>query len=72
MKDHWSYKSLEIISNFFRALVNTKNSKKKISDVCDIDQLREARYWFNIAKYERKQVNKSLSNNPYFYENQQN
>ena len=65
LKSEWSYKSWEITTEFLRALANKKNSKKKISDVCNIDELREAYYWLKIAKYKRGQVNKYLK----FYAN---
>ena len=65
LKSEWSCKSWEIATEFLRALANKKNSKKKISDVCDIDELREAYYWLKIAKYKRGQVNKYLK----FYAN---
>ena len=58
-------KSWEITIEFIRALANKKNSKKKISEVYDIHQLREAHYWITIDKYERKAVNKYLK----FYAN---
>ena len=65
LKSEWSYKSLEVADEFVRALTNKKNANKKISDVCDIDQIREAHYWLKIAKYKRKQANEYLK----FYAN---
>ena len=58
-------KSWETTINFIKALANKKNAKKKISEVYDIHQLREAYYWINIDKYERKDANKYLK----FYAN---
>lgn len=41
--------------NFIKALDNKKNVKKKIIEVYDIHQLREAYYWINISA--RMQIN---------------
>jgi len=37
-----------------------KNSDKMISEAFDMYELREASYWLNISKYERKEINKFL------------
>lgn len=60
LKDHWLIKADEVLIKFLEALVNKKNSTKKISEVFDRYDLREASYWLNINKYERKEVNKFL------------
>lgn len=54
------YESWKVMVEFLETLADKNNSKKKISDVCDINQIREAHYWLNINKYERKEVNKYL------------
>jgi len=59
------YESLEVLIEFLEALTDKNNFKKRISDVYDINQIREAYYWLNIDKYERTQVNKYLK----FYAN---
>ena len=41
-------------------MVDDNNFDKMISEAFDMHKLREASYWFNINKYERKEVNKFL------------
>ncbi len=60
LKDHWLIKADEVLIEFLEALVNKKNSTKKISEVFNRYDLREASYWLNINKYELKEVNKFL------------
>lgn len=61
LKDCMSLKSFDFFTDFLRALSDKNNAKKKISDVIDIEELKEASYWLNINKYKRKQVNKFLT-----------
>ena len=60
LKDYWSIKADDILTEFLIALADEKNSDKKISEVFDMYELREASYWLNINKYERKEINKFL------------
>lgn len=62
LKDYWRVKTDEILMEFITALVDEKNSDSKmISEVFDRRELREALYWLNIHKYERKEINKFLT-----------
>jgi hypothetical protein len=61
LKDYWEVKAYKILMEFIIALADEKNSKKKIREVFDLDELREAYYWLNIHKYNRKEVNKFLT-----------
>jgi len=62
LKDYWLVKADEILMEFITALVDEKNSDSKmISEVFDRRELREALYWLNIHKYERKEINKFLT-----------
>ena len=62
LKDYWRVKADEILMEFITALVDEKNSDSKmISEVFDRHELREASYWLNIHKYERKEINKFLT-----------
>jgi hypothetical protein len=61
LKDYWSIKADEILIDFLRTLTSKKNSKKKLREVLDRSQLREAYYWLNIHKYERKEINRYLT-----------
>jgi len=62
LKDYWWVKADEILMEFITALVDEKNSDSKmISEVFDRHELREALYWLNIHKYERKEINKFLT-----------
>ena len=60
LKDYWSIKADYILTEFLIALADEKNSDKMISEVFDMYELREASYWLNINKYERKEINKFL------------
>ena len=60
LKDYWLIKADDILVDFLTALANDKNSDKMISEVFDMYELREASYWLNISKYERKEINKFL------------
>jgi hypothetical protein len=46
--------------DFYSKLIDKKNAKKKISDVISIKKLKEAKYWLDIDKYDRRQVNRYL------------
>jgi hypothetical protein len=62
LKDYWSIKAYHILIEFLTALVDEKNSDNKmIDEVFNRHELREASYWLNIHKYERKEVNKFLT-----------
>ncbi len=60
LKEHWLIGADDILSEFLIALADDKNSDKMISEVFDMYELREASYWLNINKYERKEINKFL------------
>jgi hypothetical protein len=61
LKDHWYYKSYKIATDFFVAVADKKNSGKRVEKIFNISVLREAQYWLNINKYERREVNKFLT-----------
>lgn len=61
LKDHWYYKSYKIATDFFVAVADDKNSGKRVEEIFEISDLREAQYWLNINKYERREVNKFLT-----------
>lgn len=61
LKDYWRVKADEILIEFLTALVDEKNSDKMINETFDKHELREASYWLNIHKYERKEINKFLT-----------
>jgi hypothetical protein len=60
LKDYWSIKAHDILTEFIIALVDEKNSAKLISEAFDMHELRKASYWLNIDKYKRKEINKFL------------
>lgn len=60
LKDMWAYKSWEVMTDFVSAILDKGNARKRIGDVCDIDALREAKYWRKIDKYDRTEANKYL------------
>ena len=51
----------DILIEFLKTLTDKKNSKKTLSEAFDRGELREAYYWLNIDKYERKEINKFLT-----------
>ena len=61
LKDYWRVKADEILIEFLTDLVDEKNSDKMINETFDEHELREASYWLNIHKYERKEINKFLT-----------
>jgi len=61
LKDYWSIKSRDIILGFLKVLADKNNADKIANEVIDKHALREASYWFNIGKYERKEINKFLA-----------
>ena len=61
LKDYWQVKADEILIEFLTALVDENDSDKKLSEACHRHELREASYWLNIHKYERKRINKFLT-----------
>jgi hypothetical protein len=61
LKDYWSIKADDILTEFLIALADEKNSDKLISKAFSMHELREVSYWLNIDKYERKEINKFLT-----------
>ena len=61
LKDYWAIKADDILIEFLKTLTDKKNSKKTLSEAFDRGELREAYYWLNIDKYERKEINKFLT-----------
>ena len=60
LKEYWFIRADDILIEFLTALADEKNCDKMISEVFDMYELREASYWLNINKYERKEINKFL------------
>ncbi len=61
LRDYWQVKCYDILLDFATALVDDKNSDKMIGEVFNRHKLREASYWCNIRKYDRKEGNKFLT-----------
>lgn len=61
MKSCCIIKAYETLMEFISALVDEKNDKKNLWEVFNRGELRQAGYWLNIHKYERKKANKFLT-----------
>lgn len=60
LKDRNFFKSYEVMTKTILALADSANAKKKMKEVVNKSELKEALYWLSIDKYERRQVNKYL------------
>ena len=61
LKDYWQVKAHDMLIEFLITLADKKNSAKMLGEAFDMCELRQASYWLNINKYERKEINKFLT-----------
>jgi len=59
-QDHWFFRSDEVMLELLEAVVDEDNADKKISEVCDTEELEEAVYWMEADKYEFEEINRFL------------
>lgn len=55
LRNYWEEKYYEVMIDFLNAIVNEKNSNKRISDVFDMAALKNVCYWSKVDQYQKKQ-----------------
>ena len=60
LKDYWTNQAEEILTNFLIAAASKKNARKLICDILVVEELEKVKYWLEIDKYDRMDVNRYL------------